>query len=137
MLEAFLSRGDRRLGAVIQRAWELGTKFDAWQDHHNHAAWQQAFAECGLEMDFYTHRPRAIDEIFPWDHIDVAVKKKFLIEDYLMSQRGRNAPGLPRRVFCLRHSAQVHRDAHGRRPPTPGNARRSCRNICVFRSAKT
>jgi radical SAM family uncharacterized protein len=88
LLEAFLSRGDRRLGAVVRRAWELGTKFDAWQDQHNHAAWQQAFVECGLEMDFYTHRPREIDEVFPWDHIDVAVKKKFLIEDYLMSQRG-------------------------------------------------
>ncbi len=88
LLEAFLSRGDRRLGAVIQRAWELGTKFDAWQEHYDHAAWQQAFAEAGLEMDFYTHRPRSIDEVFPWDHIDVAVKKKFLIEDYLMSQQG-------------------------------------------------
>jgi radical SAM family uncharacterized protein len=88
MLEAFLSRGDRRLGNVIQRAWELGTKFDAWQEHYNHDAWQQAFAENSLDMDFYTHRPRTTDEIFPWDHIDVAVKKKFLIEDYEMSQVG-------------------------------------------------
>ncbi len=88
LLEAFLSRGDRRLGAVIQRAWELGTKFDAWQEHYDHAAWEQAFEENGLTIDFYTHRPRGLDEVFPWDHIDVAVKKKFLIEDYLMSQQG-------------------------------------------------
>ncbi|MCC7209085.1 MAG: TIGR03960 family B12-binding radical SAM protein, partial [Anaerolineae bacterium] len=88
MFEGFLSRGDRRLGPVIQRAWQLGSKFDAWQDHHRPEAWQQAFAESGLSPDFYTHRHRALDEIFPWDHIDVAVKKKFLIEDYLMSQRG-------------------------------------------------
>ena len=88
VLEAFLSRGDRRLGPVIRRAWELGSRFDAWQDHYNPQAWQQAFAECGLESTFYTHRPRALDEVFPWDHIDVAVKKKFLLEDYLMSQRG-------------------------------------------------
>jgi radical SAM family uncharacterized protein len=88
LLEAFLSRGDRRLGAVIRRAWELGTKFDAWQEYYDHAAWQQAFAESGLSIGFYTHRPRALDEVFPWDHIDVAVKKKFLIEDYGMSQRG-------------------------------------------------
>lgn len=88
LFEAFLSRGDRRLGPVIQRAWELGTKFDGWQEHYDHAAWEQAFAEAGLEMDFYTHRPRKLDEVFPWDHIDVAVKKKFLIEDYLMSQQG-------------------------------------------------
>ncbi len=88
VLEAVLSRGDRRLGKVIRRAWELGTKFDAWQEQHQHEAWQQAFDENGLTMDFYTHRPRGIDEVFPWDHIDVAVKKKFLIEDYLMSQKG-------------------------------------------------
>ncbi len=88
LLEAFLSRGDRRLGAVIRRAWELGTRFDAWQEHHDHAAWQRAFDEMGLDMAFYTHRPRAVEEVFPWDHIDIAVKKKFLVEDYLMSQRG-------------------------------------------------
>jgi radical SAM family uncharacterized protein len=88
LLEAFLSRGDRRLGPVIQRAWELGTRFDAWQEHHNPAAWQQAFAEAGLDMAFYTHRPRSLDEVFPWDHIDVAIRKKFLIEDFVMSQHG-------------------------------------------------
>ncbi len=88
LLEAFLSRGDRRLGRVIRRAWELGDKFDAWQEHFKPDAWKQAFEECGLQTDFYTHRQRTIDEIFPWDHIDVAVKKKFLTEDYLMSQRG-------------------------------------------------
>jgi radical SAM family uncharacterized protein len=88
LLESFLSRGDRRLGPVIQRAWELGTRFDAWQEFHNPAAWQQAFAEAGLDMGFYTHRPRSVDELFPWDHIDVAVKKKFLFEDFIMSQHG-------------------------------------------------
>jgi radical SAM superfamily enzyme YgiQ (UPF0313 family) len=88
LLEAFLSRGDRRLGAVIQRAWELGTKFDAWHEHYNHAAWQQAFDEAGLPMAFYTHRARGLDEVFPWDHIDVAVKKTFLLEDYAMSLTG-------------------------------------------------
>ena len=88
LLEAFLSRGDRRLGAVIERAWQLGTKFDAWQEHHKHDAWVQAFDENGLDMSFYTHRERAVDEVFPWDHIDIAVKKKFLVEDYLMSQEG-------------------------------------------------
>ncbi len=85
LLEAFLSRGDRRLGAVIRRAWELGTKFDAWQDHYQAAAWHQAFEDVGLEMAFYTHRERRVDEVFPWEHISIAVKKKFLTEDYLMS----------------------------------------------------
>ncbi len=88
VLEAFLSRGDRRLGPVIRRAWELGSRFDAWQDHYKPDAWQQAFDEFGLDTRFYTHRPRDLDEVFPWEHISVAVKKQFLQEDYLWSQRG-------------------------------------------------
>jgi radical SAM family uncharacterized protein len=83
--EGFLSRGDRRVGQVIERAWELGCKFDAWQDSHYHDRWLQAFTEAGLDPDFYNHRERSLDEVFPWDHIDAAVHKKFLRDDYLMS----------------------------------------------------
>ena len=83
--EGFLSRGDRRLGRVIERAWELGCKFDAWQDHHYHGLWLQAFEESDLDPKFYSHRLRGDDEIFPWDHIDAAVHKKFLLDDYRMS----------------------------------------------------
>lgn len=88
MLEAWLSRGDRRLGAVILGAWQHGTKFDAWQDQVNHAAWQQAFADAGLSPEFYVHRARLSDEIFPWDHIDPAVKKSYLLEEYNNSRQG-------------------------------------------------
>ncbi|MBC7811919.1 MAG: TIGR03960 family B12-binding radical SAM protein [Burkholderiales bacterium] len=83
--EGFLARGDRRLCRVVHRAWQLGCKFDAWQDQHFHGLWLQAFDEAELSPQFYTHRERSIEEIFPWEHIDVAVHKKFLIEDYLMS----------------------------------------------------
>ncbi len=85
MLEGLLSRGDRRLGAVVFRAWQLGSRFDAWQEHYRHEAWAQALAEAGLTFDFYTHRRRTIDEAFPWEHIDAAVKKRFLAQDYMMS----------------------------------------------------
>jgi radical SAM family uncharacterized protein len=88
LMEAFLSRGDRRLGPVVQRAWELGSKFDAWRESHKPEAWAQAFEEHGLDPSFYAYRPRDVEEAFPWDHIDVAVKKTFLAEDYLMSQSG-------------------------------------------------
>ena len=86
--EGWLSRGDRRMGAVIERAWRLGCTFDAWMDRHNHRKWLQAFDDVGLNGEFYTVREREIDEVFPWDHIDAAVHKKFLIDDYLMSIRG-------------------------------------------------
>ncbi len=85
--EGWLSRGDRRLSKIIHRAWELGCKFDAWQDQHNHNHWLQAFNEFALEPAFYNNRERDIDEVFPWEHIDAGVHKKFLQEDYLMSLR--------------------------------------------------
>ena len=86
--EGWMSRGDRHLGAVIEHAWRLGCKFDAWQDNHDHEKWLQAFSEIGLDPEFYTRRERGLDEAFPWDHIDVAVRKSFLKEDYLMSIKG-------------------------------------------------
>jgi radical SAM family uncharacterized protein len=86
--EGFLSRGDRRVARVVERAWRSGAKFDAWYEHFDLGQWQEACAAEGLEMSFYSHRPRKIGEIFPWEHIDVAVTRRFLIQDYLMSQQG-------------------------------------------------
>jgi len=96
-LEAMLSRGDRRLGRVIHRAWQLGARFDAWDEQFKPEAWWTAMEEAGLDAAFYTHRERAIDETFPWDHIDVAVRKKYLAQDYLMSQEEET------RVDCREH----------------------------------
>ena len=89
LLEGLLSRGDRRLGPVIVRAWELGSRFDAWQEQHRPEAWAQALTEYGIDPHFYTHRTRPLDEIFPWDHIDTGVRKKYLAQDYLMSLEGK------------------------------------------------
>jgi len=100
MLEAWLSRGDRRMANVIQRAWELGAKFDAWGDHFRYDLWLRAFAECGLDPDFYTHRQRPIDETFPWEHISTTVRKKFLTEDYLWSQQGKTRVDCRERCFA-------------------------------------
>ena len=87
LYEGFLSRGDRRMAEAVERAWRKGAKFDAWMEHFDETAWQEALAEEGLDPRFYTHRSRTLDEIFPWEHIDVAVTKKFLTQDYLMSQQ--------------------------------------------------
>jgi len=89
MLEAWLSRGDRRMAQVIHQAWQLGAKFDAWKDQFQYAFWLQAFDITGLDPTFYTHRNRPVDESFPWDHISASVRKKFLLEDYMWSMDGK------------------------------------------------
>lgn len=92
MLEAWLSRGDRRMGDVIFTAWQLGAKFDAWQDQFNAGAWQQAFMIANIDPAFYTHRTRELDEVLPWDHISIGVTKNYLINEYQKSQRGELQP---------------------------------------------
>jgi radical SAM family uncharacterized protein len=87
LLEAILSRGDRRLGAAIYRAWQLGARFDGWGDQFKVEAWRQAFQETGLEIGFYTRRARVLEEVFPWDHIDPGVSKRYLARDYEASLR--------------------------------------------------
>ncbi len=89
MLEAALSRGDRRIAEVVYRAWKLGAKFDAWMEHFNYDLWLEAYAQVGLDPAFYTHRARPLDEVFPWEHVTATVRKKFLTQDYLWSLAGR------------------------------------------------
>ena len=86
LLEAWLSRGDRHLSEVVFQAWKNGAMFDAWQDQFNFDAWSQAFNDCQIDPSFYTHRNRTMDEVFPWDHIDTGVRKKYLWQDYQLSQ---------------------------------------------------
>jgi radical SAM family uncharacterized protein len=88
LVEAWLSRGDRRLAEVVYRAWIHGAMFDAWKDQLNFQAWQTAFEESGLDPAFYTHRERSLTEVFPWDHISTTVRKKFMIQDFIRSRQG-------------------------------------------------
>ena len=87
LLEAAISRGDRRLGPVVQRAWELGARFDAWDEMRIPHAWTKAFAEQAVNPGFYAYRERPVDEVFPWDIIATGVSKRFLLEEYRRSQR--------------------------------------------------
>ncbi len=87
-LEAALSRGDRRLGKVIYRAWKLGATFDAWNERFNPETWRRAFSESGLEPAFYAHRERPQDEILPWSHIDTGVTEAFLKREYRRALEG-------------------------------------------------
>jgi len=97
-MEAWLSRGDRRMGGVIEAAWRRGARYDAWQDQFKVEAWTEAFRDCGLDPEFYLHRERSIDERLPWEHIDSGLRKRFLTEDYLWSLEGR--PRIDCRTRC-------------------------------------
>jgi radical SAM family uncharacterized protein len=88
LLEAVLSRGDRRLGVVIEDAWRLGARFDAWGDQRDPSAWKQAFDTHSIDPDSYTRRQRSRDEVFPWEVISTGVRKSFLWREYERSSSG-------------------------------------------------
>jgi radical SAM family uncharacterized protein/radical SAM-linked protein len=81
-LEAVFAAGDRRLFAALLRAWELGARFDGWTEHFQWPLWQQAFAETGLNPEFYANRERSMKEILPWDHLSARVSKDFLVAEW-------------------------------------------------------
>jgi radical SAM family uncharacterized protein/radical SAM-linked protein len=87
VLEGVFARGDRRLGAVLVKARELGCRFDSWGEHFDFGKWGDAFAAVGIDPLFY-HRARGFDEILPWDHLDSGVTKKFLCSEWEKSRRG-------------------------------------------------
>jgi len=88
LLEAALGRGDRRIGRAIQLAWQKGCRFDAWNEQFRPDRWQQAFLEAGLDITWYATRARSADEVFPWDVIDIGVRKRWLWQDWQAALRG-------------------------------------------------
>ena len=86
-LEACFARGDRRMGAVLKRAWEKGCILDGWNETFRFDTWMDAFRECGLNPAFYANRERTKEEILPWDHIDCGVTKAFLWNEKEKSER--------------------------------------------------
>ncbi|MDD5593747.1 MAG: radical SAM protein, partial [Candidatus Margulisbacteria bacterium] len=77
-LEGVFSRGDRKLSAVIEKAWQLGARFDAWSEHFKFDLWLTAFAKSGIDPNEYL-KARAFDEPLPWDHIETGVPKEVLL----------------------------------------------------------
>ena len=77
-IEATLSRGDRRMGRVIENVWRAGGRLEAWSDYFSFERWMKAFEDAGLDPSFYAHRPRAKDETMPWDIVDVGVRRAHL-----------------------------------------------------------
>lgn len=81
VLEAVFARGDRRVGKALEKAHQLGCKFDGWTEHYNDELWQQVFAETNTDIAFYNYRERSYDEILPWDIIDPLVTREFLMRE--------------------------------------------------------
>lgn len=91
VLEGVFARGDRRLGEVLIRAFELGCKLDSWNECFDMDKWRRAFDDCGADMDFYT-RERGADELFPWDFVDIGVTKDFLAAENEKAKRAETTP---------------------------------------------
>lgn len=87
VLEGVLARGDRRLSQVLLKVYEKGCFYDAWSEYFHNDVWMDTFEECGLSVDFYSHRERDLDEILPWDFIDCGVTKEFLKREWLKAQK--------------------------------------------------
>ena len=92
ILEGFLARGDRRCSRVIERAYELGCTYDAWTEYFRYDLWQQAFKETGIDPSFYTLRERDVEEVLPWDFIDIGVTKDFLVREWNRAREGNVTP---------------------------------------------
>ena len=82
VLEGILARGDRKISDAILKVYENGGYFDAWSEYFDYDRWLDAFKECGIDPDFYTKRERSLDEIFPWDFIDIGVSKDFMKREW-------------------------------------------------------
>ena len=82
LIEGLVSRGDRRLGPVIEHVWRAGGTFQEWSEHFRLDLWEAAMAEHGLDMDWYCHRHRTEDEVLPWDHLSAGLHKDFLWQDW-------------------------------------------------------
>ena len=82
VLEGLLARGDRKVAQAIYNAYEDGCIFDAWSDYFSMEKWENAMDKAGVSLDFYAYRQRDLDEVFPWDFIDVGVRKDFLKKEW-------------------------------------------------------
>jgi radical SAM family uncharacterized protein len=92
VVEGLLSRGDRRVGAVIRRVWEMGQRFDGWSEHFSFDRWMAAadevFADQSIDVDWYTTRERGETEVLPWDHLDSGLEKDWLWQDWQVALAG-------------------------------------------------
>jgi len=92
LVEAVLSKGDRRVADAIEEVWRQGGRLDAWSDYFSFERWMQAFASCGLDPAFYANTEIPLDAVLPWDHIDVGVRKAHLLHEREMAYASALSP---------------------------------------------
>ena len=90
IVEGLMSRGDRRVGAVIEYVWRNGGVFQEWNEHFDYDLWMRAAEACDVSIDWYVYRHRSFDEVLPWDHISAGLHKDFLWQDWrdALNERG-------------------------------------------------
>lgn len=91
-LEGVFAKGDRRLAAVLVRAYQLGCYFDGWEECFRYDAWMQAFAELGIDPHFYANRAIGLDEVTPWSHMDYGVTHEYLVREYKKALAAQTTP---------------------------------------------
>ena len=91
-LEAVMARGDRRVGRALLEAHNLGCRLDGWDEYFDYEKWLEAFRRAGLDPDFYTTRGYGVDEILPWQTIDVGVTTNFLLREREKALRSESTP---------------------------------------------
>ena len=92
LIEAVLSKGDRRVADAIEEVWRQGGRLDAWTDYFSFERWMRAFEKCGVDPAFYANREIPLDSVLPWDHIDVGVRKAHLLHEREMCYRSALSP---------------------------------------------
>ena len=92
LIEAVLSKGDRRVADAIEEVWRQGGRLDAWTDYFSFERWMTAFAKCGVDPAFYANREIPLDSVLPWEHIDVGVRKEHLLHEREMCYRSELSP---------------------------------------------
>lgn len=104
-IEAALSRGDRRIGKVIEAAWKNGGRLEAWSDYFSFSRWLRAFEECGLDPAFYASRERGEDEVLPWCRTSMGVRQELLLRERHRAYQAELSPDC--RVMCSACGAEA------------------------------
>lgn len=92
VLEGVFARGDRRVSKALLEAYRLGCIYDSWGEHFRYDLWMQAFENTGVDIAFYNLRERDLDEVLPWDFIDIGVSKEFLKREWKNAMEGKVTP---------------------------------------------